>query len=248
MKKENKKSFWTGRKIALTAAIVLIVLVIVGVNLLPALQTVGGSFGYGYPSGKGGRAIRDVEIDVEPQVVYRIDDHRFFTFEKYLACNSGGFVYYNDTKRGIKKFAGSEGKDKKPQNEVSVMQQNDVLSFKGGFIYAAGDDVIAYPGRNVSYKYGGSKYFIIFESIKSPSKDSLMKISYSSIPVIIKDNSIITKVASMSEYYREHKVPLDPEVFDLVNDEELGLDVVSLDDHFHCDDNIKPTRVRYIKD
>ncbi|WP_456310965.1 T6SS immunity protein Tli3 family protein [Serratia proteamaculans] len=248
MKKENKKSFWTGRKIALTAAIVLIVLIIVGVNLLPALQTVGGSFGYGYPSGKGGRAIRDVEIDVEPQVVYRIDDHRFFTFEKYLDCNSGGFVYYNDTKRGIKKFAGLEGKDKKPQNEVSINQKNDVLSFHGKFVYAAGDDVIAYPGRNVSYKYGDSTYFIIFESVGSPLKYSMMEVSNSSVFVIIKDNSIVTKRSSLSKYYHEHKVPLDSEVFDLVNDEELELKAVSLDDHFHCDDNIKPTRVRYIKD
>ncbi|WP_456310963.1 T6SS immunity protein Tli3 family protein [Serratia proteamaculans] len=248
MKNENKKSFWTGRKIALTAAIVLIVLVIVGVNLLPALQTVGGSFGYGYPSGKGGRAIRDVEIDVEPQVVYRIDDHRFFTFEKYLDCNSGGFVYYNDTKRGIKKFAGSEGKDKKPQNEVSIRQKNNVLSFTGRFVYSAGDSIIAYPDRNFNYKHGDSTYFIVYEDVDFPSQDSFMEISNSDIPVVVKNKSIITKVTSMSEYYREHNTPLDQEVFDLVNDEELGLDVVSLDDHFHCDDNIKPTRVRYIKD
>lgn len=245
MERDNKNSISTGLKLALAGVILLVVVLVAGVVLLPMLQTVGGSFGYGFPSGKGGRAIRNVEIDVEPQVVYRIDDHRFFTFEKYLDCNSGGFVYYNDTRKGIKKYAGIKGQDK-TQDEVSIMKKNNVLSYNGKFIYAAGDDVIAYPDRDVNYKYGGSTYFIIYSDAENKSKESFMKISYSSIPIIVKDGSIITKVSTSSKYYHEYKIPLNSEVYDLLNDGDLKFRAVSIDDHFHCNDEIKPKRIKYI--
>jgi len=170
MSDKNEDTVSTGLKLALVAVLLLVVVVAGGFILLPMLQTVGGSFGYGYPGASGGRAIRDVEIDVEPQVVYRIDDHRFFTFEKYLDCNSGGFVYYNDTNKKIKIFAGIEGHDKKPQDEVTIMQKNNVLSFNGKFVFAASDNVITYPDRNVSYKYGDSAYFIISKDVYDKSK------------------------------------------------------------------------------
>lgn len=246
MDSENNTHVGMGLKIAMGAVVVFMVLVLAGAVFLPMLQTVGGSFGYGYPSGSGGRAIRDVVIDVEPQVVYRIDEHRFFTFENYLDCNSGGFVYYNDTNKKIKVFAGIEGQDKKPQDEVSVMQKNNVLSFYGKFIYAAGDDVIAYPDRNVDYKYGGSTYFVIYERVSFPAEIMIMELSLPGIPLIIKDDAVITKVGGMSEYYREHKIPLDSKGYDLLTDDELNFPKVSIDDHFHCDNTIRPRKVKYI--
>ncbi|MFG6075230.1 T6SS immunity protein Tli3 family protein [Erwinia sp. OPT-41] len=246
MSDKNQNTVSTGLKLALVAVLLLVVVVAGGFILLPMLQTVGGSFGYGYPGASGGRAIRDVEIDVEPQVVYRIDDHRFFTFEKYLDCNSGGFVYYNDTNKKIKIYAGVEGRDKEPQDEVSIMQKNNVLSFKGKFIYAASDEVIAYPDRNVSYKYGGSNYFLKYKNISYPSRKVVMDIYSSSYSVItILDDAIYAK--GPGDKYEKYNIPPkkgDPEWGDSLDFKVNG---TAQDDYFHCNDKIKPKRVRYIK-
>jgi hypothetical protein len=43
--------------------------------------------------------------DSPPQVIYRIDDHRFVTLERYRDCNHGD-TYYNDTRAGIRKSLG----------------------------------------------------------------------------------------------------------------------------------------------
>ncbi|WP_254073932.1 hypothetical protein [Burkholderia sp. S171] len=44
---------------------------------------------------------KELPYDSPPQVIYRIDDHRFLTLEKYRDCNLGD-TYYNDTKAGIR--------------------------------------------------------------------------------------------------------------------------------------------------
>ena len=248
MDNRDKDSVGTGLKISLVAVVLLVVLMVGGVVLLPMLQTVGGSFGYGFPGGSGGRAIRDVEIDVDPQVVYRIDDHRFFTFEKYISCTSGGFVYYNDTNKKIKVFAGLEGHDKKPQNEFTISRQNDVLSFNGKFVYAASDNVIAYPGRNVDYKYGGSTYFIVYKDIDDISKNTGFKASSSIYKTTtISDSAIYIQVSNDNGRYEKYPIPKKSDEPEWVDAANVSFGVVSLDDRFHCNDNIKPRRVKFIK-
>ncbi|MBV8157699.1 MAG: hypothetical protein JO278_08580 [Dyella sp.] len=39
--------------------------------------------------------------DVQPQVIYRIDDHRYISLENYRDCNFGT-TYYNDSRQGIR--------------------------------------------------------------------------------------------------------------------------------------------------
>ncbi|HBZ14758.1 MAG TPA: hypothetical protein DEO73_03225 [Pantoea sp.] len=209
MSDENKKSgISKGAKILCIIAAVLTGLGVLASVLISMLPTVGGSFGFGFPSGSGGRAIRDVEIDVEPQVVYRIDDHRFFTLEKYLDCNNGGFVYYNDTNKKIKMLAGYEGADKRPQNEVTTMQKNDVLALNGKFIYAASDNVIAYPTRDVSYKYGNATYYIAYKNISDPSKNTKFEVSPSSYRTnIVTDDAIYVQVSNATENYKKYPTP-----------------------------------------
>ncbi|WP_080412894.1 hypothetical protein [Burkholderia ubonensis] len=43
--------------------------------------------------------------DSPPQVIYRIDDHRFVTLEHYRDCNHGE-TFYNDTRAGIRQQLG----------------------------------------------------------------------------------------------------------------------------------------------
>jgi len=46
--------------------------------------------------------------DVPPQVIYRIDDHRFISLENYRNCHYGT-TYYNDTRLGIRTRFGRGG-------------------------------------------------------------------------------------------------------------------------------------------
>ncbi|XXN66230.1 T6SS immunity protein Tli3 family protein (plasmid) [Enterobacter ludwigii] len=249
MNSENDNKISLSLKITMFAVVVFIVLAVLSIIFLPVLQTVGASFGFGLPSGSGGRAVRDVEIDVEPQVVYRIDEHRFFTFEKYLNCNSGGFVYYNDTNKKIKKFAGVEGMDKKPQNEMSIIKQNDVLSYSGKFIYSASDNVIAYPDRDVNYKYGSSEYYINYISIDNHFKNELIKIYSSSYSLVVVYDGVIYE-KSIGDKYQKHYISDGNDVGNnggVVDSLDGVVIMASQDDHFHCDDSIKPRSVKYIK-
>ncbi|SAK86103.1 hypothetical protein AWB82_05855 [Caballeronia glebae] len=46
--------------------------------------------------------------DSPPQVIYRIDDHRFVTLERYRDCNYGD-TYFNDTKTSVRTYLGRAG-------------------------------------------------------------------------------------------------------------------------------------------
>ncbi|MBW9108050.1 hypothetical protein JNB89_30335 [Paraburkholderia phenoliruptrix] len=48
---------------------------------------------------------KELPYDSPPQVIYRIDDHRFVTLEKYRDCNHGE-TWYNDTEAGIRSHLG----------------------------------------------------------------------------------------------------------------------------------------------
>ncbi|MBR8144341.1 hypothetical protein KDW55_22380 [Burkholderia sp. AU19243] len=50
-------------------------------------------------------ALKVLPYDSPPQVIYRIDDHRFVTLERYRDCHHGE-SYYNDTRAGIRKYLG----------------------------------------------------------------------------------------------------------------------------------------------
>ena len=49
--------------------------------------------------------LKELPYDSPPQVIYRIDAHRFVTLERYRDCNHGE-AYYNDTRSGIRKYLG----------------------------------------------------------------------------------------------------------------------------------------------
>lgn len=248
MNSENNTHVGTGLKLAMIAVVLFMVLVLVGMNFLPMLQTVGGSFGYGYPGASGGRAIRDVVIDVEPQVVYRIDEHRFFTLENYLDCNRGGFVYYNDINKKLKIYAGIKGADKEPQDEVSVTQQNNVMSFYGRFIYAASDNVIAYPDRNIDYKYGGETYFVISEREHGPSKMFGSGSILRGDTVFITDDAIYVKNNTPGRFVKKITADGDQGInSEWVDIADFKVNRVSQDEYFHCDNRIKPRNIKYIK-
>ncbi|MBR7981866.1 hypothetical protein KDX08_20850 [Burkholderia cenocepacia] len=48
---------------------------------------------------------KELPYDSPPQVIYRLDDHRFVTLERYRDCYHGE-TFYNDTKTGIRRKLG----------------------------------------------------------------------------------------------------------------------------------------------
>lgn len=50
----------------------------------------------------------ELPYDSPPQIIYRIDDHRFVTLERYRDCYHGD-TWYNDTSTGIRKALGRGG-------------------------------------------------------------------------------------------------------------------------------------------
>ncbi|AVF34417.1 T6SS immunity protein Tli3 family protein [Rahnella sikkimica] len=246
---DNKKSEGTelGLKIVMIIAVVIFLIWVLWNVVVSMIPTVGGSFGAGFPGGSGGRAIRDVEIDVEPQVIYRIDGHRFFTLEKYMDCNLGGFVYYNDTKKKIKVLAGPKGSDQDPQDEISILQPNGPLSFSGKFIYAARDDVIAYLERHENSKYGLVTYSIVYADISTPSKNARFEVSPSIYNTnTVTDDAVYVQVSNRKEQYQKYSIPKKSDDPEWISSSDVKFNNVSQDDHFHCDNTIKPRRVKYI--
>ncbi|SAK86098.1 hypothetical protein AWB82_05854 [Caballeronia glebae] len=54
------------------------------------------------------RPSKVLPYDSPPQVIYRIDDHRFLTLERYRDCNYGD-TYFNDTKTSVRTYLGRAG-------------------------------------------------------------------------------------------------------------------------------------------
>lgn len=105
--------------------------------------TIGGSFGVGLGGMSGEQKVeisQMVKTDAPPQVIYRIDQHRFLTLENYISCDKGGQAYYNDTDKGIKTYLGEE-----PGNEEwRYNRGNDLLAYQGEITNAATSGELAF--------------------------------------------------------------------------------------------------------
>ena len=234
-------------KVIMIIVFIVMLLFIVAIFLLARMPTTGGSFGYGFPSAMGKRnTLRNVEIDVDPQVVYRIDDNRFFTLEKYKDCEHGGFVYYHDTKKNIKKFISSSGDDKEPQDEIDISIENDIMSFKGQFIYAASDNVIAYPVRYRGYKYGTEDYYISYIDLENPSNNTAVDAYKSTYAAVVSDGVIYIQGAVIDKNYRKYTISNESDQYKMVDISLAKINRNSKDDRFHCDNKIKPRKVKVI--
>ncbi|QVN22305.1 T6SS immunity protein Tli3 family protein [Burkholderia pyrrocinia] len=69
--------------------------------------------------------------DSLPQIIYRIDNHRFVTLESYRDCNYGQ-VYYNDTRAGIKTGLGRASIENYQGKLINVDLTGRNLAFPSG--------------------------------------------------------------------------------------------------------------------
>ncbi|PLR39003.1 T6SS immunity protein Tli3 family protein [Chimaeribacter arupi] len=178
-----------------------------GLQFLAGL-TMGASFGVGLGGMSGSQHLeesRRVETDAPAQVIYRIDNDRFLTLENYIACDKGGQVYYNDSKRDIKTLLGSEN----DFQDFSYRLGNDVAAYRGIIINGADNGYLAFPGA-VTAQYCGSGnsargcpvffYFssnygkefivqVIGEARRTPERFSKLKVMVANDGVYFRDES-----------------------------------------------------------
>ncbi|MBN4832543.1 T6SS immunity protein Tli3 family protein [Enterobacter hormaechei] len=250
-------------------------LAIIGLIVLSNLPTVGGSFGYGMGRpAKPDNDDRVVVTDAPPQVVYRIDDHRFLTLENYIACDKSGQIYYHDTKQGIKTRIDTVNRDYRKDDGTLIKNylvgddqiqlknvENGIMAYKGILLYDATNGALAFPyvnntwsgcdnnrgcyqGAMVSIDGGRTFYNRIYE--KSSNGPSVRT-------VIIVNNDAYNK----GDYYL-YGVKIVPFVYgesltgNVTENRDVKFDKETLknrkyDIRFHCDNMIKPTKVRFVK-
>ncbi|MCA8089615.1 hypothetical protein LGM65_01725 [Burkholderia anthina] len=69
--------------------------------------------------------------DSPPQIIYRIDDHRFVTLENYRNCNYGQ-AYYNDARAGIKTGLGRASVENYQGKLINSDLTGENLAFPSG--------------------------------------------------------------------------------------------------------------------
>ncbi len=75
--------------------------ILISVLLAGGCQILGARIATGAGAMPAYEPLPERDYDAAPQIIYAIDNHRFFTSENYEKC-SVGHVYYNDTDRKIK--------------------------------------------------------------------------------------------------------------------------------------------------
>ncbi|MFO6298663.1 T6SS immunity protein Tli3 family protein [Rahnella selenatireducens] len=163
---EKKKSEGTelGLKIVITIAVVIFVIWILWNIVVSMIPTVGGSFGAGMPGpSKGSHDDRIVITNAKPQIIYRLDEHRFLTLENYIACDKSGQVYYNDTSLGIKSkldvFAAKLGEDWGGEEQIQLKDsENMILSYKGFLLNKSTNGNLAFPYIDNTWSFCNNNY------------------------------------------------------------------------------------------
>lgn len=251
------------------------VLFLVGLIILSNLPTVGGSFGYGMARPvKANHDGRVVVTDAPPQVVYRVDDHRFLTLENYIACDKSGQIYYHDTKLGIKTRVDTVNRDHRKDDGTLLKNhlvgdeqiqlkdvENGIMAYSGILLYDATNGALAFPyvnntwsgcdnnrgcyqGAMVSTDKGRTFYRRTYEkSSNAPSLRTVITVTNSAFN---RGNDYGYGVKIIPFVYGKNFTEDITENSDVKFDKET-LKNRKYDIRFHCDNNIKPTRIRFVK-
>ncbi|MFK0379769.1 hypothetical protein [Pandoraea sp. NPDC090278] len=197
-------------------------------------------------------AVKDLPYDSPPQIIYRIDDHRYVTLEKYRDCHYGE-TYYNDTKLGLRKKLG----------------RADVENYQGWIINADP------TGRNLAFPMGdtpsvacperGCRGFLLYSTDAGRTFGSIIYFEHTRSPYetskdygvfVTKDKLYIADpTAARDLYVREFPmlqgIDLDGPYPDGIRRRSFGLsDRPGFFDHMatpsgqnqiSCDASIKPT-------
>jgi len=243
---------------------VLMIMVLIVIYNLP---TIGGSFGYGMPGPvKEDTDDRVVITNAPPQVIYRLDDHRFLTFENYIACDKSGQVYYNDTKLGIKTRLEIFNRDLLDDDgNVEVKSyyagddqiqlknvKNGIIAYKGILINNASNGALAFPYLNNRWLGCNNNYGCYQGALVSTDlgrtfyprnyERSFSRPNIETIMIVEDDQYIIG--SKYSSYLK--KVPFDYQK-KISEEYDENFKTCKYEASYQCDNTIKPSKVRFVK-
>ncbi|MBK4717070.1 T6SS immunity protein Tli3 family protein [Tenebrionibacter intestinalis] len=247
------------------------VLFIVITIIIANLPSVGRSFGYGMPGpARKDNDRRVVRTNAPPQVIYRLDDHRYLTLENYIACDKSGQVYYHDSQLGIKTRLEAFSRDgwsddgkTRIKNQYAGDDQiqlkdveNSFMHFKGKLINNATNGVLVFPFVNNRWQGCSNNHGCYQTVLVSTDKGrTFFESTYdrsTSHPNIrttfIIENDYYIRADGYGEYIKV--VPYSDEKN--VSNQYIGREGVMKIERmngvgFFCDENIKPSKVKFIK-
>jgi hypothetical protein len=250
-------------------------LFMLGLIILSNLPTVGGSFGYGMARPvKADKDDRVVVTDAPPQVVFRIDKHRFLTLENYIACDKSGQIYYHDTKMGIKTRVDTVNRDYRKDDGTLIKNylvgdeqiqlkhvENGIMAYGGILLYDATNGALAFPYVNNTWSgcdnnrgcYQGA---MVSTDGGKTFYDRIYEKSYSN-PGVRAVITVNNEAYYRADYY-QYGVQRVPYAYgksltsDVTENRDAKFDEENLknrkyDIRFHCDNTIKPTKIRFVK-
>lgn len=194
---------------------------------------------------------KELPYDSPPQVIYRIDDHRFVTLEHYRDCNHGD-AFYNDTKAGIRSYLGRGTVENFQGRVINADPTGRNLVFPAGTApYTACSDRGCNP--TMAYSTDGGATFhgmTYFEHSMDPFKDSkdyTVAATQDALYVSERlgettDRTATTRYPMVPgfAYFAKQKLP-DGQHIDFNAKAPTGLHTPSGQDHITCDASIKPT-------
>lgn len=251
------------------------VLFTLGVIIVSNLPTIGGSFGYGIASpAKANNDDRIVVTDAPSQIVYRIDEHRFLTLENYIACDKSGQIYYHDMKLGIKTRVDTVNRNHRKDDGTLLKNysvgdeqiqlknvENGIMAYRGVLLYDATNGALAFPyinntwrgcdnkrgcyqGAMVSTDEGRTFYNRIYEkTYDHPNVETVFTIGNDAF---YRGNNYGYGIKKIPFSYGENIMDSVTENRDFKFDKKT-LENRKYDIRFHCDHNIKPTEIRFVK-
>lgn len=193
-------------------------------------------------------AAKELPYDSPPQVIYRIDDHRFVTLERYRDCYHGD-SWYNDTRAGIRHQLGRGGYEDYQGKLINSDPTGKNLVFPSG---APPSMVTGDRGVSVylAYSTDGGKTFHSLEYM--PHSFDPFEDSKRYLIAVDNERVYVEKARQYDSYVVSY--PLI-QGFDYLGDKPLpdgaeikfdtttpsGVRAHSGDDQIHCDASIKPT-------
>lgn len=196
-------------------------------------------------------AAKELPYDSPRQVIYRIDDHRFVTLERYRDCNHGN-TFYNDTKVAIRSYLGRGTVENFQGHAINADPTGRNLVFPAATPpYTACSDrgcslTMAYS-TDGGVTFHGKKYSAHNFDPYKDSKDFTVVATKDALYVTEKlgettDRTATTRYPMIPGFIYSAKEKLPDGIhIDFDAKVPLGLRTPSGQDHITCDASIKPT-------
>ncbi|CAG4903093.1 T6SS immunity protein Tli3 family protein [Paraburkholderia saeva] len=191
-------------------------------------------------------AVKELPYDSPPQVIYRIDDHRFMTLERYRDCYHGD-TWYNDRRTHIRKYLGRAGIEGYQGVLINADPTGRNLVFPSG---SPPNMATIDRGWTVELLYStdGGKTFNAMDYMQHSPKPFRDSADY--LVAVTKDNLYVTERSDYDMHVKRYPIELGANLAKIEPDSGWASNIKLMpdnlhtstgDDRIHCDASIKPT-------